>query len=382
MYAFLGVLGALATDLTVPVGRAGQLATAFAITFALTAPMLVPATRRLGAKNVLLASLLGFGLLNLLGGLAPRFSLLFSTRIVGAICASVFAPVAGAVATTMVAPEDRGKALAAVVSGMVIAFAAGIPLGTFLGGAFGWRATFVFAAVCNVIGAIAIGAGIPATGAPPPQKASFAFLRRWAVLSNLVMVMIAFAGVFMTISYVGPLLGALTGFRESGIGALQISVGFGGALGTVAGGLLADRRPTASTLAAAFALCALSFLPFSVIPTVTTAGSTLSILGCAGALFFGSTAAFSLVPILQFRVVREAQHEAPTALAFYFAFFYFGQGVGAAIGGIVVEASGLEGLGTASAICMAIGALGAATLAPDRAPSPADVNVSPGAAHR
>jgi len=127
---------------------------------------------------------------------------------------------------------------------------------------------------------------------------------------------------------------------------------------------MADGGRKARAVGAGLVVWAVSFLPFSALSLVQ-AGSMLSVVGCAGALFFGSAAAFALVPILQFRVVREAQREASAALAFYFASFYFGQGVGAAIGGIVVGAVGLEALGIASAVCMGLGVLGAMVFAPD-----------------
>ncbi|MEM1417425.1 MAG: MFS transporter [Myxococcota bacterium] len=356
MYAFLGVLGALAEDLEVPLARAGQLATGFAVTFALVAPVLVPASRRFGAKKVLAASLAAFGVLNLLSAAAPSFRLLFGLRVVAAAVSCVFGPLAGAVATTMVKPEQRGKALAAVVAGVVLALAAGVPLGTLVGGAFGWRATFAFSGVLNLVGAVAIALAIPRTEAPAAGPPSFTFLRRWDAASNLVMVMVAFAGVFLAFGYIGPVLERLTGFGARGVGGLQAVVGLGGAVGTALGGALADRSPSPRVMAAAFIGGALGFLPFTALFALAAPGSTLAIVGCAGALLLGSASMFALVPVLQFRVVRAAGPEAPTALAFYFSFFYFGQGLGTAAGGLVVAVAGLAQLGLWAAVVLVLGA--------------------------
>ncbi len=356
MYAFLGVLGALAEDLEVPVARAGQLATGFAVTFALAAPVLVPATRRFGARRVLVLSLAAFGVLNLASAAAPTFRLLFGARVAAAALSCVFAPLAGALATTMVPPEKRGKALAAVIAGVVLALAAGVPLGTLVGGRFGWRATFAFAGALNLLGALAIAAGVPDNEAAPPGKPSFAFLRRWDAASNLVLVMVAFAGVFLAFGYIGPLLEELTGLGPRGVGGLQAVVGLGGAVGTVLGGALADKRPTPGVMALCFVFGGLGFVPFTAMYALAEPGSALAIAGCALALLIGSAAMFTLVPLLQFRVVRAAGPEAPTALAFYFSFFYFGQGLGSAVGGLVVAVAGLAQLGLAAAVVLLLGA--------------------------
>jgi predicted MFS family arabinose efflux permease len=367
MYAFLGVLRELAGSLEVGVGEAGQLATAFAMTFAVAAPPMVASTRRLGARRVLVLSLLGFGAMNVIGAVAPSFTVLLGSRIGGALFACVFAPVAGAVATTMVSESQRGKALAAVVAGVVLSFAFGIPLGTIVGGVFGWRATFAFAAVCNVLGAVAIAAGIPQTSTPEKGLPSLSFLKRWSILSNLALVVAAFAGVFIAIGYVGPLIEGLTLLDETGVGLIQIVVGVGGAIGTIVGGLLADRRPTTGTLALLYAASAAGLVPFSLLWWGVEPGSVLSIVGVAGALFVGSTSVFAMVPILQFRVVREALDERETALAFYFASFFFGQGMGAALGGVFVEVFSLQSLGFGSAAVLLAGGLFAVVAVPDSA---------------
>ncbi len=357
MYAFLGVLGPLARDLGVTVGEAGQLAAAFAVTFAIGAPLVVTATRAWGRRTVIVASLLGFALFNAVAALAPSFAVVLGSRVGGAAFACAFSPVAGAVATMMVTEEERGKALAAVIGGVVLAFAFGIPLGTVIGGEFGWRATFSFAAASNVVGALAILGGIPKFGASDRPPLSLAFMRNWAIVSNLILVITAFAGVFIAIAYIGPLIAAITKLEETGIGAVQISVGVGGAVGTLLGGYLADRRPTTGVLAALFCLSAFGIVQFSGLMEFLDAGTTLSIVGVTIALFIGSTAVFGLVPILQYRVIREALDERETALAFYYASFFFGQGLGAALGGLVIETTSLARLGFASATVLVFGAV-------------------------
>jgi len=61
-----------------------------------------------------------------------------------------------AAASALVPPERRGSALAIVMGGMTVAFLMGIPLGSVVGAAFGWRAPFL------------LSAGLSASASLPP----------------------------------------------------------------------------------------------------------------------------------------------------------------------------------------------------------------------
>ncbi|MFC5661510.1 MFS transporter [Kitasatospora misakiensis] len=128
-----GILGPIADDLGVSVTAAGQLVTVFALGYALLAPPLAALTARWPRRRLLLTALAVFGAANALSALAPSYGTLLATRVLAAAGAALYTPTANAVATTLVTPERRGRALATVLGGMTVATALGVPLGTWIG---------------------------------------------------------------------------------------------------------------------------------------------------------------------------------------------------------------------------------------------------------
>lgn len=135
-----GILGLISRDLDVSVPAAGQLVTVFALAYALLAPVLAALTARWPRRRLLLTALTVFTSANALSALAPTYPLLLATRVLAAAGAALYTPTANAVATSLVPPERRGRALATVLGGMTVATALGVPLGTWIGRT-DWRLT-------------------------------------------------------------------------------------------------------------------------------------------------------------------------------------------------------------------------------------------------
>ncbi|MGY0060676.1 MFS transporter [Streptomyces sp. LZ34] len=135
-----GILGLISRDLDVSVPTAGQMVTVFALSYALLAPVLATVTARWPRRGLLLTALAFFTAANALSALAPTYPLLLATRVLAAAGAALYTPTANAVATSLVPPERRGRALATVLGGMTVATALGVPLGTWIGRT-DWRLT-------------------------------------------------------------------------------------------------------------------------------------------------------------------------------------------------------------------------------------------------
>lgn len=344
-YVFTGVLGGLASDLAVSVALAGQLVTVFAITNAVGSPILVSLTNRLGRRRLLVATMLVYSLANLVAAVLPTFGLLALSRVIAAGAAAIFTPVAAAVAAGLVPEERRGRALAIVTGGLTIAFVAGIPLGTVIGGVFGWRATFLLAGLLGVVSLGAIRIGLPEIHESTRRRRPvvLSVLRRPAVAANVGLTALGFTSVFVAVSYVGPLLTDITGFDESGIGGLQVFLGIAGVTGVAIGGYGSDRWNTPRLLVAVFAVLTFGSLPFSVF--AGAGGGLLAIGGAAAALMLGGLALFALVPVQQYRLVRIAPDAPNVVLALNASAIFAGQGLGAGLGGLTVEYGSLASLG-------------------------------------
>jgi predicted MFS family arabinose efflux permease len=111
-----GVLPAVARSLGVSTSSAGLLVIAFAVAYALGAPILAVASARLARRALLVSALTVFVAANVLAAVAPTYALVLIARVLAALAAAAFVPAASAVASSLAPAEYRGRALATVVA--------------------------------------------------------------------------------------------------------------------------------------------------------------------------------------------------------------------------------------------------------------------------
>ncbi|MFF3926243.1 MFS transporter [Paenibacillus lactis] len=112
-----GLLPTLAAALHVSTALAGQLVTAFSLVYAVTSPLLTTLTGRMERRTLLFGSLLLLAVGNVVCGFASSYGWMLTGRIVAALGAGLFSPGAVAAASTLAAPEKRGRAVSIVVAG-------------------------------------------------------------------------------------------------------------------------------------------------------------------------------------------------------------------------------------------------------------------------
>jgi len=142
-----GLLPAIAADFHTTIATAGELITIFAIAYAVGSPILSALCGNLDRRRLLMIALSCFTAANLLAATTQSLWQLVAVRVLLALSAGLFMPTAYAVAASLVPPERRGRAIAAVTSGMTIATVLGVPLGAWIGGHADWRSTFLIVAV-------------------------------------------------------------------------------------------------------------------------------------------------------------------------------------------------------------------------------------------
>lgn len=124
--------------------------------------------------------------------------------------------------------KQRGWAFAILMGGLTIAFVLGVPLGWVVGGALGWRATYVFSAFVSLLSPLSILATVQRSRrlrGPRPRMADIA--GNGAVLHALALTLIAFTATFTVVAFIGPLITAATAASGAGICALQAFIGVG-----------------------------------------------------------------------------------------------------------------------------------------------------------
>ncbi|MFG1703474.1 MFS transporter [Nonomuraea sp. M3C6] len=105
---------------------------------------------------------------NLLSALAPSYGVLMVGRFLAAFAHGAYFGVGSVVAADLVAPQKRASAIALMFTGLTLANVLGVPLGTWIGQAFGWRATFWVVVAIGVVGLAGVLARVPRQPRPAP----------------------------------------------------------------------------------------------------------------------------------------------------------------------------------------------------------------------
>ncbi|HEY4344406.1 MAG TPA: MFS transporter [Parvibaculum sp.] len=328
-FVIMGLLPDVAADLHVSIPSAGLLVTGYAMGVVVGAPVFAIATSRLPRKRALLLLMGMFTLGNLLCAISPNYGLLMTARILTAFCHGTFFGIGAVVAADLVPRDKRAQAIALMFAGLTVANVLGVPLGTALGQAAGWRATFWAVVGIGLIAATAIAIWLPANLRMPQGSIAkeFRVLGEKQVLLAMLISVLASASLFTVFTYITPILENVTGITPHGVTLVLLLFGVGLTAGNLIGGRLADWK-LMPTLIAVFVALVLIVAGFSYTsrmlwPAVVT-------------IFVWGLLAFAVVPLLQLRVVDMA-HSAPNlASILNQGAFNFGNATGAWLGGAVI----------------------------------------------
>ena len=352
-FVIVGLIPTIAADLGITLPSAGLAVSLYALSVAISAPLLTAATARWPRKNVLLMLMGIFVVGNLLAWQATGFATLLLARVVTGLAHGVFFSIGATIATQLVAKEKAAQAIAMMFTGLTVALVTGVPLGTFIGQHWGWQTTFLVVSALGVaafIGSLMfvprqLAQPLPATRAQ--QLAVLASPRLWRVYA---MTIIGYGGTFVLFTFLAPILQTLGGFDNAGVSLMLVAYGIAVASGNILGAKLADRigvRPALKLLFAAQALVLLSFLFTAASPLALTISTVL----------LGLTS-FATVPPLQLMVVQQAEADAPQAVdvasGLNIAAFNLGITFGAALGGWIVASIGLIHTAWAGALLLVL----------------------------
>ncbi|GLP64868.1 chloramphenicol resistance protein [Streptomyces sp. TUS-ST3] len=248
-FMLTGLLPAIASDLDVTVATAGVLTSAFAIGMIVGAPLVAAPARNWPRRPVLLGFVLVFAAAHAVGAGTTNFPLLFATRVVAAVANAGFLAVALTAAAALVSPDRKGRALAVLLSGTTAATIAGVPGGSVLGTAFGWRATFWAVAVLCLPAALGILKGIPAghgedeATARPALRVELAELTRPRLILVMLLGALVNAATFGSLTFLAPVVTDSAGLGELWISVALVLFGAGSFVGVTIAGRLSDRSP-------------------------------------------------------------------------------------------------------------------------------------------
>ncbi|WP_427307048.1 MFS transporter [Cupriavidus sp. H39] len=331
----IGILPSLSADLGVSVATAGQLTTVFSAIFAITALLASALLTRGDRKTLLLAALGVFALSNSVAAASPGYAVLFGARVLMAASCALVIQLAVMLATALATPASRGRAIGLVFVGISGSLVLGVPAGMVLDQWAGWRAVFGTLAVLSLLPAALLWRGLPRS----PLRRTASLRATWQALADArglcaQLVSVAMIGGHFTLfAYLSPYLQAVLGADARGLTACYAAFGVAGVAGAWLGGWCSDRLGAArALLACPAAFCvSMAVLP----PAAVSPWLLLPALMVWGAL------SWSISPIVQNFLVRQAPAGADLQVGINVAAMHVGVAVGAGLGGVMVARGAL-----------------------------------------
>ncbi len=326
----MGLLPNLAESLGTSIPKAGMLVTGYAISVTVGAPIVAIAVSRLERKTALILLMGVFVLGNFLCAIAPTYNLLFAARVLTALCHGAFFGIGSIVAANLVPDKQRAQAIALMFAGLTLANVLGVPFGTALGQAMGWRAAFWAIVPVGLFAAALLLWLVPRQRSEVVRLTEeFCILRRTPVLLVLGMSALCSAALFCVFTYITPTLERITGLSPHAVTLVLLLFGVGMTIGNLLGGRLSDWRQ----------------MPV-IIGTLASVVLLLMLLYCAEPFPMPAVALMLLWGLVQFmagsplqaRMVEQAKDAPNLASTLNQGAFNLGNATGATIGGVLLTA--------------------------------------------
>jgi predicted MFS family arabinose efflux permease len=353
-FMIAGTLPSIAADLGASLSNAGYLVTIYAAIYALGSPILAAATGAMDRKPVLIAAMLTFAFANAVAAVAGEFWHLFGARALAAAAAALFVPAAYALASAMVEPAARGRALAIVAGGGSVAIAVAAPVSTWVALHSNWRVAFASVAALALVAAVGIGLGLA-----PPKKLPTADLRtRLSPLTDsrlllALMVSVFWAmGSFAAFVFLAPLLAAVAHADGNMVSFALFVSGACGVAGTFLGGSAVDAWGPKRSLLFNIVTLGLSLVFFSVLAQLGHPDSVL-VPALVSVGVWGMTA-WALNSAQQVRLLELAPTSANLVLSLNMSAIYLGIMLGSALGALTLKTTSVIHLGWVAGGCEAL----------------------------
>ncbi|MFV3291041.1 MFS transporter [Pseudomonas sp. NY11955] len=334
-FIIVGILPSISTAFAISLASAGSLVGLYALALAIGTPFIVIGLGRFPKKTVLMMLIGVFLLGNLVSALAPNYPILLLGRIITALAHGSFFAIGATVAAGLAREGQASKAIAVMFAGLTLAMVIGVPLGSYLGNALGWRLPFYAVALLALLALLATAVWLPRQPASKAGNAlgQLAALRSPAIWAMMSVTVLGFGASFSAFTFITPILTDITGFSASSASLLLLVFGVATMIGNLLGGRLSDSLGWERTLRLLFGVLALTLvalalsLSYKVLMVIT--------------VFVWGVVAFGMTPAFQTGMLSTARLHTPKAVDFAsglnISAFNLGITLGERAGSVLVE---------------------------------------------
>jgi predicted MFS family arabinose efflux permease len=330
----VGFLPEVARDLNIPLGAAGAMILVPGLAAGLTAPAVIVGASRIDRRTLVGLLTLLVAVSNGLAAVAPNFAILLLARVFLGVAIGGFWSVVPQLGFRLAGPRLGTRATSIVLAGLAAGTVIGLPAGQYLGNLIGWRWTFAVTAMAAVPILIAQIASLPRLRALGRITTGnlVQVLRSRLGLTLLITGGVASIGQFAASTFVSPYLVDTVHLSSGQATLVFVGYGVAGIVGPLIGPIFVRRssRKTFIVAAAGFGVVLLLLPLFSGLPILVAA-----LIALWGILW-------GLIPLaLQTQVLNATPHTPEAASSVLISGLQFAIAIGAAIGGVIVDSSGL-----------------------------------------
>ena len=355
-YIISGILHMVANDLGITTASAGALVTAFALSAAIGAPIVIAATIQMDRKKILLMMLGIFILSSFLVYFSPSFEMILLARVIQGISGGAATVIAMAVATRLVQIQNRGRAIGTILMGLSSSLVLGVPAGTFLSEIVGWRILFILIGILTLIPLLVIFTKVPSI----TEEKTFTIGMQLSILKNKKIVLaltitLFYIGGYSTLfTYIAPYLQANAKLSGAALSGILLLFGLCSFFGSKFGGIVADTKGPKFMI-----YTGLSFQAVMLLLLNWAEGLIYAIIPF---IMIWMVATWATSPAQQLYLVSLVEHSPDIALSVNTSFIQFGFALGSTIGGLVVSSFSIDYLSWSGLIMILLALLLAARL--------------------
>lgn len=261
----VSLLTPIAADLGTTQGMAGQAISVSGLFAVMASLFISPLAGRLDRRYFLvgLTALLLVSLIMIAE--AKSYPALIIARGILGISVGGFWALSTATIMRLVPATSTAKALGLLYGCDALASAFAAPIGSYIGGAVGWRAVFWGMAPLVTINLVWQVARLPRM---PPEKANsilslLSLLKRRDISIAMVGLTLTFSGVFCNFTYLRPFLETRAGGDISVISGLLLAMGVAGFVGTYLATVLVERHLSSLLIGLPLGVCLSSLCMFT-----------------------------------------------------------------------------------------------------------------------
>jgi DHA1 family inner membrane transport protein len=346
-FIIAGLLPNIASDFGVSIPATGLLVTVYAFSVAIGGPFFAMFTSRVRRKPLIVFLLCIFVFGQAFCALAPSYAWLMAGRVFTACTHGLFFGAGGVAAMKIVGPQRRSMAMALFLGGITVASLFGMPAGSAIGNAFGWRWTFCAVGLCGIFAGGLVWFLLPPDAGDSEKggslKAELRALNHHQVYLSYLVIALVMVGALAFATYQVPALIAVSGVAQDRTPLYLMISGVGAIIGIYAGGRAGDWNLMPSLMAILLAQVGAAALLWLVMPHA---------LWMAFGMFISSAASWALNAPVQSRILSAA-HSAPQLASTLISTAYnLGIGGGAWVGALCIDGGlGYQTLPIVGAVC-------------------------------